>query len=102
MKKDLHAIPRLLILDITHSCNLSCRICDIWKTSISEQDIDIVYTNKMLLEAKELGIKEVTLSGGEPLLRKDIFQILDFTKDIKIKDLGILTNGILVEKYFDK
>ena len=101
-EKEISYIPRLLILDITHSCNLSCRICDIWKTKNTEQDIDIRYIKKMLFRAKELGIKEITLSGGEPLLRKDIFEIFEYAKEIKIKNLGVLSNGILVEKYTER
>ncbi|MBL7196978.1 MAG: glycosyltransferase [Candidatus Omnitrophica bacterium] len=96
------SIPRLLILDITHSCNLSCRICDIWKTRDSEKDIEISYIKRLLLQAKKLGIKEIALSGGEPLLRNDIFEIFDYARRIGIRNLGVLTNGILVEKYIKK
>ncbi len=98
----LSQVPRLLILDITHSCNLSCRICDIWKTGAIEEDINIRHIKNMLFQAKALGINEIALSGGEPLLRKDIFEIFDYAKSMKIKDLGVLTNGILVEKHFHK
>lgn len=101
-KRNAFHIPRLLILDITHSCNLSCRICDIWKTGSIEEDIDIFYIKKMLYQAKELEIKEIAFSGGEPLSRKDIFEIFDYAKRIKIKNLGVLTNGILIEEYIEK
>jgi len=94
--------PQLLILDITHSCNLHCLICDIWKTAKSETDIDISYIKKMLSEAKDLGIKEIALSGGEALARKDIFEIFDYAKALKIKNLGVLTNGILVKDNLDR
>ena len=51
----------------------------------------------MLLQAKDSNIKEIALSGGEPLLRNDIFDIFKYAREIKIKNLGVLTNGILVE-----
>lgn len=95
-------IPRLLILDITHSCNLSCRVCDIWKTKDTEQDLDMASIKKVLLEAKDSGIREIALSGGEPLLRDDIFEILEYAQKIKIKDLGVLTNGILLEQHLER
>ncbi len=101
-KQGISHVPRLLILDITHSCNLHCQICDIWKTKETEEDIDKNYIKKLLLEAKELDIKEIALSGGEPLLREDIFDIFDFARKIKIKNLGALTNGILLENYIQK
>jgi len=94
--------PQLIILDITHQCNLKCNICDIWKTGPKEANLDISYVKKMLFEAKKLGIKEIALSGGEPLLRNDIFEIFDYAKNIGLKNIGILSNGILVEQYIDR
>ncbi len=99
-KQNINHTPRLLIVDITHSCNLHCRICDIWKTAETEKDIDIYYIKKLLFQAKELNVKEIALSGGEPLLRKDIFEIFDYARGFKIKNLGVLTNGILVKEKF--
>ncbi len=100
-EQNLYHTPRLLILDITHSCNLHCRICDIWKTAEFERDIDISYIKKMLFQAKELKMKEIALSGGEALLRKDIFDIFDYARNLKITNLGVLTNGILVKRNLD-
>jgi MoaA/NifB/PqqE/SkfB family radical SAM enzyme len=99
-KKVEFQIPNLLILDITHRCNLQCWMCDIWKDK--ERDIDKTYIEKIIMQAKKLGIKEIALSGGEPLLREDIFEIFEYAHNIGIKNLGVLTNGILVKKYFDK
>lgn len=97
-----YKVPQLLILDITHSCNLACRICDIWKTAHIEKDIEISHVKRMLFQAKGLNIKEIAFSGGEPLLRKDIYDIFEHSKKLKIKNLGVLTNGILVEKNMQK
>lgn len=97
-----YKVPQLLILDITHSCNLACRICDIWKTANIEKDIDISHVKRMLFQAKGLNIKEIAFSGGEPLLREDIYDIFEHSKKLKIKNLGILSNGILVENNMQK
>jgi MoaA/NifB/PqqE/SkfB family radical SAM enzyme/GT2 family glycosyltransferase len=95
-------IPELLIFDVTHACNLNCRICDIWKTSGSEANIDIGYVKKILSQAKGMNIREIALSGGETLLRKDVFDIFEYARQIKIKDLGVLTNGILIGNFIDR
>ena len=73
-------VPELLIIDITHRCNLSCRICDIWQTQKSEKDMPIEEVKKLIFQAKELGIREIAFSGGEPLLREDIFELLEYAK----------------------
>jgi sulfatase maturation enzyme AslB (radical SAM superfamily) len=95
-------LPGSLILDITHACNLSCRICDIWKTSRDEKDMELESVKKMLCQAKELGIGNIALSGGEVLARKDIFEIFDYARSLKIKNPGVLSNGILIHKNMDK
>ena len=35
-------------------------------------------------------------------MRKDVFEIFDYARELKIKRLGVLTNGLLVKKYIDK
>lgn len=94
--------PKLLIIDITHRCNLSCKICDIWKTGDSELPMDMAYIKKVLSQAKNLAIEEIALSGGEPLSRKDIFEILSYARETAIKNLGLLTNGMLVGEYWEQ
>jgi len=94
-------LPRLLILDITHQCNLSCNICDIWKTKSKDEDLGLDAVKRVLSQAQALNIPEITLSGGEPLLREDIFNVFETARKLNIKHLGVLTNGILVEKHLD-
>ncbi len=92
--------PEFIILDITHRCNLKCNICDIRK----DKPIEEFTTNEVkdfINQAIKWGVKEFVLSGGEPLVRDDIFEILDFTKEKK-HHIGILTNGILLNEDFIK
>jgi cyclic pyranopterin phosphate synthase len=50
--------------------------------------------------AVEMGINKVRLTGGEPLVRKGIVQLVDMLASIQgIKDLGMTTNGILLDRY---
>jgi MoaA/NifB/PqqE/SkfB family radical SAM enzyme len=50
-----------------------------------------------LKEARDLHVPEIALSGGEPLLRRDISEIFEFARQIGIRDLGVLTNGLLIK-----
>ncbi len=92
------ATVRQAILDISHECNLRCRMCDIWQTAAAEPPMPFDTVVKLLREAHEAGIPEIALSGGEPLLRKDIYRILGFAKETGIRALGLLTNGVLLER----
>jgi len=48
----------------------------------------------------ELGVKKLRLTGGEPLLRRDLPVLVGMLSDIPgIEDIGLTTNGILLPKY---
>ena len=49
--------------------------------------------------AKQAGIKKIKITGGEPLLRKDIVEIVKTIKKNNFEDISMVTNGILLEKY---
>ncbi|MFC2136224.1 glycosyltransferase [Bacteroidota bacterium] len=91
--------PKFLIIDSTHKCNLRCEMCDIVyddKKTLSTNDVKRVIT-----EGLEWGIENIVLSGGESLIRKDFFEIMDFVREKK-GHVGLLTNGIFNENIFDK
>jgi len=94
--------PRVLdgsiaIWNFTNRCNLSCMHC------YSKADLDAVDTlttediMSTLEKFKENGVKFLIFSGGEPLTRKDLFEIAD-----RCKELGIITylstNGLYIGK----
>ena len=90
--------PEFIILDITHRCNLNCNICEIRKDKPTEEyTFDEIIT--LISEALDWGVKEFVLSGGEPFMREDIFEILDFVKEKKYH-IGVLTNGIILNERF--
>lgn len=85
---------------LTDQCNLRCRYC------MPTEDVPCLGRDAMLTDEEilrivaagaKLGIKKVRLTGGEPLLRKDIIHILGRIKAIKgIEDIAITTNGLLL------
>ncbi len=71
----------IAIWNFTNRCNLSCMHC-YSKSTLDE--VDILTTpqiKKTILQMKENGVKFLIFSGGEPLTRKDLFEIADFCKD---------------------
>ena len=81
-------------------CNLKCRHCwidpkfSIDKTPKSDE-IDIKTLISALEECRQLGMKSIKVTGGEPFLRSDIFELLDYSKS-KNLDLIFETNGTLI------
>jgi len=91
-KKDFKL--RTIYFYITGGCNLRCRHC--WITPDSNKDdIDTEGVKELVRQAVAMGVKHIKLTGGEPFLRKDIFEILHFMKE---KDIGLTieTNGTFI------
>ncbi|MGD0495222.1 MAG: radical SAM protein [Candidatus Bathyarchaeia archaeon] len=62
---------------LTRRCNYRCRGCNVWRNQ-DETELSTEQVKKGLNILKELGVIEVVLSGGAPLLRDDIGEILDY------------------------
>jgi len=54
---------------------------------------------KIVKIAKNLGVEKIRLSGGEPLVRSDIVEIVNKINTLNFKDISITTNGIFLGKY---
>lgn len=105
MLKDRFGRPLLnLRISVTQRCNLRCPYCH---REGEEKRVGNTVTEMTLEEivrivkvAVRLGIRRVKITGGEPLLRPEI---LDIVKGIArlngLKDLSMTTNGTLLSKY---
>ena len=88
-----------LRITLTNRCNVDCLYChhDGMVKSKDEMTADELYT--ICKVAKKLGVKKIRLSGGEPLLKKDIVETVEKISSLGFKDISMTTNGILLEKY---
>ena len=88
-----------LRITLTNRCNVNCLYChhDGMVKSKDEMTADELYT--ICKVAKNLGVKKIRLSGGEPLLKKDIVETVEKIASLDFKDISMTTNGILLEKY---
>ena len=98
--KDKYERPILsLRITLTNRCNVNCLYChhDGMVKSKDEMTADELYTICKI--AKKIGVRKIRLSGGEPLLKKDIVEIVSKIASLGFKDISMTTNGILLEKY---
>jgi len=89
------ALP-ILVFFPTSRCNSRCLSCDWWKAS-GEDDLTLDEVARIADELPELGTKIVLFSGGEPLLRPDVFAMADLFARRGV-DLHLLTSGIMLER----
>ncbi|MEI6048696.1 MAG: radical SAM protein [Bacteroidota bacterium] len=92
-------IPRLLLIDPTSACNLECKGCwasDYRKNShLTYEKLDELFT-----EAQKIGVVQIIMSGGEPLMRKnDIIRLAEKHKKLTF---GLFTNGTYIDEEFVK
>lgn len=98
--KDQYQRPIIsLRITITNLCNLNCIYChhDGMVDSKDEMTPDEMY--EICKIAKDIGVKKIRISGGEPLVRKDIVEIVEKIAKLDFKDISLTTNGVLLEKY---
>jgi len=98
--KDNYQRPIIsLRITITNRCNVNCVYChhDGMVSSKNEMTADELY--RICKIAKDIGVKKIRLSGGEPLIRKDIVEIVEKIASLDFKDISITTNGTYLEKY---
>lgn len=83
-----------LHLYITNACNLKCPHCYMYSGKAKEDELSSEEIKDLLTEYKNLnkGLS-ITISGGEPSVRKDFLDILKFAKELGLK-INLLTNGI--------
>lgn len=91
-------LPFLVNWVITYRCNFKCKYCSIWNKNLEELNTkQVLFTIDKL---SKCGTKAIAFSGGEPLLREDIKEIIEYCsqKGIYTK---LTTNGSLVQKKMD-
>lgn len=89
------SVPPIAIFSVTNKCNLNCAGCYAnAQNRCHEDEIDIDIIKKTINEGKELGIATFLLAGGEPLLRKEIFEIAKNNSEIIFP---VFTNGTLID-----
>ena len=93
--------PRLVEVEITNACNLKCIMCDRWKWVKEEKSLIGNFTTGRLFalfeELSALGVKDILLSGGEPMLRKDFASLLKKISSLKMS-VNLFTNGTLMNR----
>ena len=79
---------------ITTRCNCQCVFCNIWKMNHNEE-LSTEGVKKLADQVYDLGCTIASFSGGEPLLRPDIKEILQHCK--KRMRTNLITNGLLLK-----
>ncbi len=103
----LHRPLRDLRISVTDRCNFRCRYC--MPEEIFGPDYSFLSNDKILSFNEierltrlfvSLGVKKLRITGGEPLLRKNLPELIERLNNIEgVEDIGLTTNGSLLKKF---
>ena len=88
--------PVVVRWQMTNSCQAACEYCKVWQSPSDE--LTTGEAKRMLLELRRMGMSRLCFSGGEPLMRGDFDDIVDFC-DLLGVSMEMNTNGLLVADY---
>ncbi|MGG0187830.1 GTP 3',8-cyclase MoaA [Bacillus rhizoplanae] len=103
----LHRPLRDLRISVTDRCNFRCRYC--MPEEIFGPDYSFLSNDKILSFDEiervtrifvSLGVRKLRITGGEPLLRKNLPELIERLNKINgVEDIGLTTNGSLLKKF---
>jgi len=90
--------PLALLAEVTHRCPLRCPYCsNPVELERASAELDTAAWQRVLTEAKALGVLQVHFSGGEPLARRDLVALVAHANCIGLYS-NLITSGVLLDK----
>lgn len=93
--------PDLVQVNFSFVCNLRCKMCSMHdQMNLLQQqgkqiEIDSDTLQKVIWETKQLGSSSILFLGGEPLLRKDLFDLIHYAKELELNTM-MVSNAVLL------
>jgi MoaA/NifB/PqqE/SkfB family radical SAM enzyme len=87
-----------LSIEITRRCNSKCIHCFATNSLKNNNELSFETIKEIMDEGNEIGYKHLHITGGEPLLHKKFFDIIDYSLNIGYKSIFVNTNGLLLSE----
>jgi len=88
-------VPLSVQLDITYRCNERCVHC--YLDHDDHGEMSVVEIKNVLMQLADAGVFFLTLSGGEVLMRRDFFDIVEFARRLQF-NVKVKTNGVMIRE----
>jgi GTP 3',8-cyclase len=93
---------RSVRISVTDKCNFRCRYCmpaEGLEWLPREEVLSFEEIARLVRVLSEMGVDEIRLTGGEPLVRRDLPVLVSFLTEIPgVRDLSLTTNGVLLDR----
>lgn len=84
---------------LTDSCNMQCSFCGAWNQNGICKKLHIATINEFLDELHENGYRYLSLSGGEPFLYDELFDVIRYAAQRGFL-INVTTNGLTIDKEY--
>jgi MoaA/NifB/PqqE/SkfB family radical SAM enzyme len=93
----LESLP-ILALSVHSACNCRCVMCDIWKANAEKREISADDIERHIDAIRALRVQRVMLTGGEPLLHRNLWALCRRLQALRIR-VTLVTTGLLIETH---
>lgn len=93
----LLSAPTSVFISLTCKCNLGCRHCAVYSEETPYEELDTEIWLKFFRELADLRVFRVRLSGGEPLMREDIWELIDAVHELPMR-FSLNTNATRIDR----
>lgn len=93
----LETLP-ILALSVHSACNCRCVMCDIWKANADKREISSDDLERHVDAIRALRVQRVMLTGGEPLLHRNLWALCKQLQALGIR-ITLVTTGLLIDRH---
>ncbi len=101
-KEDVDTVrkPSFCSIEVLYSCLLKCKMCYMWKNQRTPDELSIAQWKEFIVSLKNFTNLKISLNitGGEPLLKGNILDLIGFIVEQGFKDVSMTSNGFLINK----
>lgn len=94
-------IPDHILIELTYNCNHHCLFCSCpWLRfpELTGKELNSDEWCGLLKKMADEGVKHITFSGGEPLLKKDFAKLLIYATSLSFQSIAVFSNGLLMDE----
>ena len=81
--------------EITYRCNHRCDFC--YNAPLKQKELDTEQAKEVIRKVAEFGVLYLTITGGEPLVRRDFFDLAKYARSLGLA-LRLYTNGYMIDR----
>ncbi|AAM02753.1 GTP 3',8-cyclase MoaA [Methanopyrus kandleri] len=97
MRDALGREVRSVRISVTMRCNMACVYCHREGERPGRSELSAAEWGRLLRACAEIGVRKVKITGGEPLLRRDLIEIIENAEGFE--EVSLVTNGVLLADY---